>query len=67
MGGGFGGTPGSTYTGTSRFLVVDAHVRFAFNDLLAGAVGVDNLINQPYRASHPYSQCNYSADIALAL
>jgi hypothetical protein len=31
------------------------------------AVGVDNLTSQQYRASPPYLQCNYSADIALAL
>ena len=58
---------GTTYTGTSRYLVVDARVRCAFGDHWNAALGIDNLGNERYWAFHPYSRRTYSAELSARL
>jgi iron complex outermembrane receptor protein len=47
---------GNTYTGVSKYLVMDARVRYRFNQHWTASVGVDNLNNEKYWAFHPYTQ-----------
>jgi len=47
---------GNTYTGVSKYLVMDARVRYRFNPHWTASVGVDNLNNEKYWAFHPYTQ-----------
>jgi iron complex outermembrane receptor protein len=56
-------TNGDTYTGTSSFLVADFRTRFEFRPGLAASLGVDNLNNETYWASHPYTQRTYLAEL----
>jgi iron complex outermembrane receptor protein len=58
---------GTTFTGTSRFLVADARVRYEFAQHWTAAVGVDNLGNERYWAFHPYARRSYNAEIAARL
>jgi iron complex outermembrane receptor protein len=59
-------TYGAAYTGTSRFLVFDARVRFD-NGRLSAALGIDNLGNERYWAFHPYARRTLSAEISASL
>ncbi|MBC7453328.1 MAG: TonB-dependent receptor [Massilia sp.] len=45
-----------SYLGFSRFLVVDARVRFKLDQQWSAALGIDNLNNYKYWAFHPYTQ-----------
>jgi len=47
---------GNTYMGVSKYLVMDARVRYRLNQHWTGSVGVDNLNNEKYWAFHPYTQ-----------
>jgi iron complex outermembrane receptor protein len=58
---------GTAFTGTSRFLVADARVRYEFAKHWAAALGVDNLGNERYWAFHPYARRSYNAEIAARL
>jgi iron complex outermembrane recepter protein len=59
-------THGTAYTGTSRFLVFDARLRFD-NGRVSAAVGVDNLGNERYWAFHPYARRTLNAEVATVL
>ncbi|MBP3985214.1 TonB-dependent receptor [Pseudoxanthomonas helianthi] len=54
---------GDAYTGTSRFLVADARVRYRHDAHWSGALGVDNLANRTYWNFHPYNQRTWSAEL----
>ena len=56
-----------TYTGFSRFFVVDARVRYRLDPHWAGSVGIDNLNNEKYWAFHPYPQRTYLAELGYDL
>ena len=56
-----------TFTGFSSFLVVDARVRYRFDDHWVGSLGVDNLNNRKYWAFHPYPQRTWLAEIGYDL
>jgi iron complex outermembrane receptor protein len=58
---------GTSFTGTSRFLVADARVRYEFGKYWTAALGVDNLGNERYWAFHPYARRSYNAEIAARL
>ena len=58
---------GTAFTGTSRYLVADARVRYEFGDHWAAALGVDNLGNERYWAFHPYARRSYSAELSAVL
>jgi iron complex outermembrane receptor protein len=58
---------GTSYTGISRFLVIDTRVRYQFGEHWAAALGIDNLGNERYWAFHPYSRRSYSAEFSFAL
>lgn len=57
---------GTAYTGTSRFLVFDARLRYEGEHFNA-AVGVDNLGNERYWAFHPYARRTYNAELSASL
>jgi iron complex outermembrane recepter protein len=46
----------NAYTGFSKYLVVDARMRYKFTPNWIGSVGIDNLMNRKYWAFHPYPQ-----------
>ena len=56
-----------TYTGFSRFFVVDARMRYRFDPHWTGSVGIDNLNNEKYWAFHPYPQRTYLAGLGYDL
>jgi len=56
-----------TYTGFSRFLVVDARARYRFDAHWTGSLGIDNLNNEKYWAFHPYPQRTYLAELGYDL
>jgi iron complex outermembrane receptor protein len=58
---------GTSFTGTSRFLVADARVRYEFGEHWTAALGIDNLGNERYWAFHPYTRRSYNAEIAARL
>jgi iron complex outermembrane receptor protein len=58
---------GMAFTGTSRYLVADARVRYAFAARWTAALGIDNLGNERYWAFHPYTRRTYHAEIAATL
>ena len=58
---------GTAYTGTSRFLVADARLRYEFGTHWSAALGIDNIGNERYWAFHPYSRRTYNAEIAASL
>jgi iron complex outermembrane receptor protein len=58
---------GQSYLGFSRFLVLDARVRFAFDEHWTAALGVDNLGNERYWAFHPYTRRTLNAEVNYAL
>ncbi len=58
---------GTSYTGTSRYLVADARVRCEFDARWSGALGIDNLGNERYWAFHPYSRRTYTLELAARL
>ncbi len=47
---------GKTYTGFSRFFVVDLRVQYQVAKQWTASVGIDNLNNAKYWAFHPYTQ-----------
>jgi iron complex outermembrane receptor protein len=57
-----GDSNGEAWTGTSRFLVLDARVRYAHDEHWSAAVGVDNLGNRTYWNFHPYNQRNWNVE-----
>jgi iron complex outermembrane receptor protein len=58
---------GTSYTGFSRFLVIDTRMRYEFAGNWSAALGIDNLGNERYWAFHPYSRRSYHANLAVAL
>jgi iron complex outermembrane receptor protein len=57
---------GAAYTGTSRYLVFDARLRF--NEARwSAALGIDNLGNERYWAFHPYARRTFSAEVSTLL
>ncbi len=58
---------GTSFTGTSRYLVADARVRCEFPGGWSAALGIDNIGNERYWAFHPYSRRTYHADIGLKM
>jgi iron complex outermembrane receptor protein len=58
---------GTSFTGTSRFLVADARLRYEFAKAWTAALGIDNLGNERYWAFHPYARRSYNAEIAARL
>ena len=58
---------GTSYTGTSRYLVADARVRCEFGDHWSGALGIDNIGNERYWPFHPYSRRTYNLEVAARL
>ena len=58
---------GSAYTGTSRYLVADARLRYEFGTHWSVALGIDNLGNERYWAFHPYSRRTDNAEVAASL
>jgi iron complex outermembrane receptor protein len=58
---------GMAFTGTSRYLVADVRVRYAFAARWTAALGIDNLGNERYWAFHPYTRRAYHAEIAAKL
>jgi iron complex outermembrane receptor protein len=58
---------GTAFTGTSRYVVADARVRYEFGEHWAAALGVDNLGNERYWAFHPYTRRSYSAEVSATL
>jgi iron complex outermembrane receptor protein len=57
----------ATYFGASRYLTLDARVRWQIDKQWSAAVGIDNLNNQRYWAFHPYPQRTYSAEVKFSL
>ena len=45
-----------TYSGFSRFFVADVRARYQVSKTLSAAFGIDNVGNEKYWASHPYTQ-----------
>ena len=60
-------TNGFSYQGFSKFLVADARVRFKLDKQWSAALGVDNLNNYRYWATHPYSQRTFVAELKFDL
>ena len=60
-------TNGSTYTGSSRFFVMDARMLWRIDKQWSAALGVDNLTNAIYWAFHPYPQRTWVAELRFAL
>lgn len=58
---------GFSYTGVSDYFVVDARVRYRFDQHWSASVGVDNLNNKKYWAFHPYTQRTVSAELKYDL
>lgn len=56
---------GARYQGASRFLVVDARVRWRFDAHWSAALGVDNLGNRMYWNFHPFPQRTWVAELKL--
>ena len=54
---------GFAYTGTSKFFVVDARVRFKYDRNWSASFGIDNLNNYEYWNFHPYPQRTYIAEL----
>ena len=54
---------GNTYTGVSKFFVVDARVQYKIAKQWTASVGVDNLNNQTYWNFHPYPQRTVIAEL----
>ncbi len=50
------GPNGATYTGVSKFLVVDVRTRYQATISVVVSAGIDNLNNERYGAFHPYTQ-----------
>ncbi len=60
-------TNGNTYTGSSRFFVMDARMLWRIDKQWSAALGVDNLTNATYWAFHPYPQRTWVAQLRFAL
>lgn len=58
---------GFSYQGFSKFLVVDARVRFKLDQQWSAALGIDNLNNYTYWAFHPYTQRTVVAELKFDL
>jgi iron complex outermembrane receptor protein len=58
---------GTSYTGISRYLVVDTRVRYRFGERWTAALGIDNVGNERYWAFHPYSRRTYSAELSFVM
>jgi iron complex outermembrane receptor protein len=56
---------GFTYTGTSRFFVVDVRARYRVSDQITASIGIDNINNEEYWAFHPYTQRSLSAELGV--
>jgi iron complex outermembrane recepter protein len=54
---------GSSYTGFSKYFVVDTRVLYRFTPNWIGSVGIDNLTNRKYWAFHPYPQRTVMLDL----
>jgi iron complex outermembrane recepter protein len=60
-------TNGNTYTGSSRYFVVDARVLWRFDKQWSAGFGVDNLTNTTYWSFHPFPQRTLVAELRFAL
>ena len=60
-------TNGNTYTGSSRFFVMDARMLWRIDKQWSVALGVDNLTNATCWAFHPYPQRTWVAELRFAL
>ena len=60
-------TNGNTYTGSSRFFVMDARMLWRIDKQWSAALGVDNLTNATYWAFHPYPQRTFITELKFAL
>ena len=58
-------TNGATYTGASRFFVVDTRLRYQLDKETSFAFGIDNLNNYTYWNFHPYPQRTYHAELRV--
>ncbi len=53
------------YGAFDPFLVVDAHVHYAVNNVVTADLGIDNLFNQKYFEFHPFPQRTYVASLKV--
>jgi iron complex outermembrane receptor protein len=58
---------GASYTGVSKFLVMDIRLRYSFTDHLRGSFGIDNFNNEEYWNFHNYPQRTVVAEIGWEL
>jgi iron complex outermembrane receptor protein len=58
---------GNTYTGVSKYLVMDVRVRYRLDGHWTASAGVDNLNNAKYWAFHPYTQRTLVAELKYDL
>ena len=58
---------GDRYQGTSKFLVLDARLRYRFDKAWSFALGVDNFTNQTYWAFHPYPARTWVGELRVDL
>jgi iron complex outermembrane recepter protein len=58
---------GERYQGASRFLVLDARLRYQVNPQWSAALGVDNLNNQMYWNFHPYPARTFVGELRFDL
>jgi iron complex outermembrane recepter protein len=60
-------TNSNTYTGVSKFTVLDVRVGYQITKQLKANLGIDNLNNAKYWAFHPYPQRTYHAELKFDL
>ncbi|MES2117996.1 MAG: TonB-dependent receptor [Pseudomonadota bacterium] len=58
---------GNTYTGVSKFLVMDVRLRYRLDKQWTASLGIDNLNNAKYWAFHPYTQRTLVAELKYDL
>jgi len=58
---------GASYTGVSKFLVMDVRVRYSFAEHWRASFGVDNLNNEIYWNFHNYPQRTFVAELGWDL
>ncbi len=60
-------TNGNTYTGSSRYFVVDLRAHWRIDRQWSAAIGLDNATNATYWAFHPYPQRTLVAEVRFSL
>jgi len=58
---------GASFTGTSKFLVMDLRLRYRIAEQLNMSLGIDNFNNEQYWAFHPYPQRTFVAELSWDL